>query len=249
MKIALLSDLHANRHALEACLTDAQLRGAQQYAFLGDLVGYGAEPAAVLDIIMALAREGAWVLRGNHDDAALGANVGTHRADGAGAEWTRNQLKAVHCEFMAKLPLVLKHDFILLVHASAHEPQRWEYVKDNITASMSMNAAAASGASHVFCGHVHEQRLFFQGAAQRVMAFEPTPDIAVPAPRHRRWLATVGSVGQPRDGRSEAMYAIFDTASLHVTFVRVPYDFEAAARAILAAGLPEFYAKRLAQGR
>jgi diadenosine tetraphosphatase ApaH/serine/threonine PP2A family protein phosphatase len=249
MKLALLSDLHANRHALQACLADAHARGAQQYAFLGDLVGYGAEPAAVLDIVMAMARECAWVLRGNHDDAALGAAVGTNRADGAGAEWTRAQLTPAHSGFMANLPLVIRQDFILLVHASANEPQRWEYVKDNITASMSLNAAGAAGASHVFCGHVHEQRLFFQGAAQRVMAFEPTPDIAVPMPRHRRWLATVGSVGQPRDGRPEAMYAIFDTGSLQVTFVRVPYDHEAAARAIVAAGLPAFYAERLAQGR
>jgi diadenosine tetraphosphatase ApaH/serine/threonine PP2A family protein phosphatase len=249
MKIALLSDLHANRHALEACLADAHLRGAQQYAFLGDLVGYGAEPGAVLDIVMAMAREGAWVLRGNHDDAALGAAVGTDRADGAGAEWTRSQLTPAHCAFMHKLPLSLQHDFILLVHASANDPQRWDYVKDSISASLSLNAAASAGASHVFCGHVHEQRLFFQGAAGRVMAFEPTPDIAVPTPRHRRWQATVGSVGQPRDGRREAMYAIFDKAAPQVTFVRVPYDHEAAARAIIAAGLPEFYAQRLAQGR
>jgi len=249
MKLALLADLHANRHALQACLADAHARGAQQYAFLGDLVGYGAEPAAVLDIVMAMAREGAWVLRGNHDDAVLGAPVGTDRADGAGAAWTRTQLTPAHCEFMEKLPLVLGHGFIMLVHASANEPQNWEYVKDSITASLSLNAAAASGASHVFCGHVHEQRLFFQGAAQRVMAFEPTPDIAVPVPRHRRWLATVGSVGQPRDGRTEAMYAMFDVDSLQLTFVRVPYDHEAAANAIMAAGLPPFYAQRLAQGR
>jgi diadenosine tetraphosphatase ApaH/serine/threonine PP2A family protein phosphatase len=249
MRIALLSDLHANRHALETCLADAHARGAQQYAFLGDLVGYGAEPAAVLDIVMAMARDGAWVLRGNHDDAALGAVVGSNRADGAGAEWTRTQLTPAHCEFLAKLPLALRHDFIMLVHASANDPQRWDYVRDTITAAISINAAAAAGASHVFCGHVHEQRLFFQGAAQRVMAFEPTPGIAVPVPAHRRWLATIGSVGQPRDGRSEAMYAIFDLDPRQVTFVRVPYDHEAAARAIIAAGLPEFYALRLAQGR
>ena len=249
MKLALLADLHANRHALQACLANAHSRGVQQHAFLGDLVGYGAEPAAVLDIVMAMAREGAWVLRGNHDEAALGAAVGTHRADGAGAAWTRSQLSAAHCEYLAGLPLTLQHDFILLVHASAHEPQRWEYVKDDLTASMSLGAADAVGATHVFGGHVHEQRLFFQGAAQRVMAFEPTADIAVPVPAHRRWLATVGSVGQPRDGRSEAMYAMFDTVALQLTFVRVPYDHEAAARAILEAGLPEFYARRLAQGR
>ena len=101
----------------------------------------------------------------------------------------------------------------------------------------------------MFGGHVHEQRLFFHGAVGKLMAFQPTPGVAIPLPRHRVWLATVGSVGQPRDGRSEAMYALFDTSSLQLTFLRVPYDYEAAAQAILEAGLPEYDAHRLALGQ
>ena len=81
------------------------------------------------------------------------------------------------------------------------------------------------------------------------MGFEPTPGVALPVPAHRQWLATVGSVGQPRDGRSEAMYALFDTVALQLTFMRVPYDHLAAAQAIRAAGLPAFQADRLALGR
>ena len=76
----------------------------------------------------------------------------------------------------------------------------------------------------------------------------PTPDIAIPVPPHRRWVATIGSVGQPRDGRAEAMYALFDRDASQLTFVRVPYDHSAAAAAIRAAGLPEFFADRLARG-
>jgi diadenosine tetraphosphatase ApaH/serine/threonine PP2A family protein phosphatase len=101
----------------------------------------------------------------------------------------------------------------------------------------------------VFGGHVHEQRLFFQGAGRGAMGFEPTAGVPIPLPRHRRWLATVGSVGQPRDGRRDAMYALFDSTSTRLVFLRVPYDHEAAARAIRQAGLPEFYAQRLALGR
>lgn len=249
MKLALLSDLHANRQALEACLADARARGATQYAFLGDLVGYGGEPAAVLDRVMDMAGQGAWVLRGNHDDAAVAPSQDSTRPDQAGAAWTYAQLSAAQRQFLAALPLVVRADFILLVHASAREPRRWDYVEDATGARGSLDAAGAEGATHVFGGHVHEQRLFFQGAGRGVMAFEPTAGVPIPVPRHRRWLATVGSVGQPRDGRRDAMYALFDSTSMRMVFVRVPYDHEAAALAIRQAGLPEFYAQRLALGR
>lgn len=247
MKLALLSDLHANRHALQACLADARARSASQYAFLGDLVGYGAEPGEVLDTVMEMAGRGAWVVRGNHDDAALAPPAGSERADHVGAAWTATQLTGPQREFLAGLPLTLGREFMLLVHASAHHPQKWTYVEDAQRAADSLDAAG--DATHVFGGHVHEQRLFFQGLVGKTMAFEPTPGVPVPVPRHRRWLATVGSVGQPRDGRSEAMYALFDTDALTLTFLRVPYDHLSAARAIRAAGLPAANAVRLALGR
>jgi len=249
MKLALLSDLHANRQALEACLADARARGATQYAFLGDVVGYGGEPAAVLDRVMSMAGDGAWVVRGNHDEAAVKPLPGNRHADHTGAAWTRAQLNPTQQEFLATLPLMLRRDFILLVHASAREPQRWAYVEDATGATASLDAAVVEGATHVFGGHVHEQRLFFQGTGRGAMGFEPTAGVPIPLPRHRRWLATVGSVGQPRDGRRDAMYALFDSTSTRLVFLRVPYDHEAAARAIRQAGLPEFYAQRLALGR
>ena len=248
MKLALLSDLHANRQAFEACLDDTRARGATQYAFLGDLVGYGGEPAAVVDRVMHMAGRGAWLVRGNHDDAAVAAPQGSNDADHTGAAWTRSQLNTDQRAFLAALPLVVQQDFILLVHASARNPSHWDYVSDATSAGASLDAAHNVGASHVFGGHVHAQRMFFQGAGRGVMAFEPTPGVAIPVPGHRRWLATVGSVGQPRDGRRDAMYAMFDTESMKLIFVRVPYDHEAAARAIRQAGLPEFYAERLALG-
>lgn len=247
MKLALFSDLHANRHALQACLADARARSASQYAFLGDMVGYGGEPGAVLEMVMEMALRGAWVIRGNHDDATLAPLADSDRADHAGAAWSAAQLTGPQREFLAGLPMSHRHEFMLLVHASANQPERWTYVEDAQRAADSLDFAG--DASHVFGGHVHEQRLFFQGLVGKTMPFEPTPGVPVPLPRHRRWLATVGSVGQPRDGRNEAMYAIFDTGSLALTFVRVPYDHAAAARAIRAAGLPESNAARLALGR
>ena len=122
MKLALISDIHANRHALQACLVHARQQGVDQWAFLGDLVGYGADPVAVLDEVMALASQGAWVLRGNHDEMALhppAAHSTEATLGSQGAQWTHDQLTPWHRAFLTDLPLTLSQDGLLLVHASA----------------------------------------------------------------------------------------------------------------------------------
>jgi len=102
---------------------------------------------------------------------------------------------------------------------------------------------------YVFGGHVHHQTLYYKGSAQQLMPFKPSPSVAIPVPTHRRWLATIGSVGQPRDGDPRAAYALMDVADCKLTFFRVPYNHAAAARAIRDAGLPEALAARLETGQ
>jgi diadenosine tetraphosphatase ApaH/serine/threonine PP2A family protein phosphatase len=251
VKLALLADVHANLQALQACLGDAAARGATHHAFLGDLVGYGADPAAVLDVVMAHSARGAWAVKGNHDAAAVTPpkTPTGERADLAAPAWVHAQLSPPQRDFLAGLPLEVRTGRILLVHASAHDPGQWTYVTRAAEAAQSFDAARSAGASYVFSGHVHEQRLFYTGFVGKLMAFEPTPGVAVPVPPHREWLATIGSVGQPRDGDPRAMYAIFDDEAAKLTFLRVPYDHAAAADAIRRAGLPEDNAARLARGR
>jgi diadenosine tetraphosphatase ApaH/serine/threonine PP2A family protein phosphatase len=99
----------------------------------------------------------------------------------------------------------------------------------------------------VFCGHVHEPVLYTPGAV-RPVPFRPVPGVAIPVPPRRRWLAVVGSAGQPRDGNTAASYAMLDTERTTLTFHRVPYDWRAAAGKIRAAGLPESLARRLERG-
>lgn len=250
MKLALLSDLHANLQALEACLADARLRGATHHAFLGDLVGYGGDPGPVVDIVRSHAAGGAWVIKGNHDAATVSPPAGPpQRADQAGAVWTHARLAADQLAFLAGLPLMARSDDILMVHASVDTPERWAYVDTPLSASASLAAAQEEGARLVFGGHVHEQRLFYDGAGGRLMAFEPTPGVPIPVPAHRRWLATVGSVGQPRDGKPQAMYAMLDVVAQRLTFLRVDYDVEAAAEAIRRGGGAAADAARLMKGR
>ncbi|PUE51540.1 metallophosphatase family protein [Limnohabitans sp. 2KL-17] len=253
MKLALISDIHANRQALQACLAHARQQGADRFVFLGDLVGYGADPVAVLDEIMDLASQGALVLRGNHDEMALnppalkGADVtmGSH-----GAHWTHDQLTARHRAFLTELPLTLTHGHMLLVHASADRPDAWRYVDGEGAAGRCLDQALSQQQGpHVLVGHVHHQTLYYRGAGRHLMSFDPIPGLPVPTPVHRPMVACVGSCGQPRDGDPRAMYAICDHTAQKMTFHRVPYNHAEAAAAIRLAGLPEFFAQRLELGR
>ena len=252
MRLALISDIHANRQALQACLAHARQQGFDQLAFLGDLVGYGGEPVAVLDQVMDLAAQGAWVLKGNHDEMALHPPTaeGSEATQGAqGVPWTHAQLSTEHKAFLSDLPLTVQRETLLLVHASADKPEAWRYVDSERAAGHCLDAAMAQGASHVLVGHVHHQTLYYQGAGRLLMRFEPKPGLAVPVSAHRPLVACVGSCGQPRDGDPRAMYTVYDRAARKLTFHRVPYNHTEAAQAIRLAQLPEFFAQRLERGR
>lgn len=246
MKLALLSDIHANLPALRACVAHAHAQGATGFALLGDLVGYGAEPAAVLDAVIALAGAGAIVLRGNHDAAALAPGGDARSAEQVSAQWTHERLAPAHAGFLGSLPTTAVVEGVLLVHASAHEPQAWHYVDGPQQAAQCVAAAMEShGVARVVCGHVHHQRLFYPGRAGRLMAFDPTPGVAVPLARRHSWVATIGAVGQPRDGDPRAMYALLEAEPLRLTFHRVAYDHCAASAAIRRSTLPASFADRL----
>jgi diadenosine tetraphosphatase ApaH/serine/threonine PP2A family protein phosphatase len=132
------------------------------------------------------------------------------------------------------------------VHATADAPSEWVYVTDGAQAERSLDAA---GAPWVLGGHVHEPALYYTGAGRRPLRFAPIPGVPIPVPPHRRWLAVVGSAGQPRDGNPAACCAVLDVEGATLTFLRVPYDWPSAARKVRAAGLPPALADRLEAGR
>jgi diadenosine tetraphosphatase ApaH/serine/threonine PP2A family protein phosphatase len=250
VKIALLSDIHANVQALHACMAHAKTQGIDRWALLGDLVGYGGNPKEVVDIAMHLAEGGAWVIQGNHDAMAVMPPIGDESLGGSTAQWTSAQLSASQRNFLKTLPLTILSGPLLLVHASAHAPDRWHYVDSERAADLCVDHALQNfDARHVVVGHVHHQTIYYRGTGHSMMRFEPTAGVPIPMPLHRRWVATVGSVGQPRDHKPEAMYAVYDDVTGRLTFQRVAYDHEGAATAIRKAGLAEFFAERLAHGR
>jgi len=246
MKIAVLSDIHSNLEALLACIDHARWHGAEQYVFLGDMLGYGADPRACLEIIAPMVSAGALAVLGNHDEAVLGGLCeGLEFVARDAIYWTRKQLGQTERDFLQSLPLVVQDGNALYVHASAAAPGRWPYIKGAAAAAKCM---AASGLPLTFVGHVHNQALYYTAGSRAVQVFSPVTGAAIPVTSRRQWLAIAGSVGQPRDGNTAAAYVLHDRQRESLTFFRVPYDHWNAARKIRAAGLPERLARQLEIG-
>ncbi len=247
MKTALITDLHANRQALEAVLRHAEAAGAERYAFLGDLVGYGGDPGWVVDCVSRYVREAnAIVVRGNHDQFVSQPIPSTMHGDARAAlEWTQAQLSPAQHDFLASLPLTERRGDCLYVHANAFNPAGWAYI---VGRSEAMQSLHATDARYTFCGHMHEPMLYHLSGTGKAGDFVPEPGIDIPLLTHRQWLVVPGACGQPRDGNPAACYAMFEEARSVLRFERVPYDVEAAAARIRAAGLPDRLAERLGEG-
>lgn len=246
MRIALLADLHANREAITACLAHAETQRIDRFVVLGDVVGYGADPGFAVETVRALVRSGGTAVLGNHDHAAVRGEIGGMNPNaGKAIDWTRRQLGADHLDFLARLPYAVEDEDRLYVHANAWAPENWGYVHSSLDAGRSLRATRQR---LTFCGHVHPPLLFATARGDAVTRFVPRSGVAIPLPGPRRWLAVVGSAGQPRDGDPAAGYAIYDGRRRNLTYHRVPYDVETAAQKIRDAGLPEFFARRLSAG-
>ena len=250
MRLALLSDIHANLPALEAVLADIASSEFEETWCLGDVVGYGAEP----DECATLVRERCSVcLVGNHDLAALNAlDISTFSpAAAAAVAWTRERMTDTTRSFLASLDPADESREVALYHASPRDPI-WEYVLWPDQAAECIRAQARRVS---FVGHSHVA-LFF-ALADPIGGGEAVDDArgAQAAAgtgleiRRGRWLINPGSVGQPRDGDPRAAWLELDTETWQASFHRVPYDIDRAADAIIATDLPEHLARRLYVGQ
>lgn len=245
MLLALFADIHANRQAFSACLEAARARGAERLILLGDFVGYGGDPEWTVDTVMGLVAEGAIAVRGNHDQAITTPDEDMNPIAQAAIDWTRGRLSAEQRNFLASLPLLHAEEDRLYVHSEASNPMRWRYVQSSADAARSM---ISTDAQITFCGHIHLPTLYSMSVTAKMTSFVPTSDMPVQLLKGRQWLAVAGSVGQPRDRNPAACLLTFDTQSRELTYCRVGYDIEAAARRIRDNGLPDRLADRLFKG-
>src|SRR5580693_391557 len=243
MKVAVVSDIHSNRQAFEAVLEAVADSDATELWCLGDIVGYGADPDACVELAR---RHVAVCLAGNHDMAVVGELPLDEFSRGAGiaAQWTREVMAPANLEFLAELRPQGAEGTIGLYHASPRDPV-WEYVLSALLAELCLDAQA-----HRVCliGHSH--------VASSFVRYEGEP--ATGEPRRAgteldtsagEWLLNPGSVGQPRDGDPRAAWLMLDLDGHAASFRRTPYDVAGAAAAIRAARLPDSLAERLEYGQ
>jgi predicted phosphodiesterase len=243
MKVAVVSDIHANRQAFEATLLDVAASDAAELWCLGDLVGYGADPDACVE----LAREHAAVcLAGNHDMAVTGAIPLDDFSRGAGiaAQWTREVMAPDNVAFLEELSPQGREDQLALYHASPRDPV-WEYVLSTLLAELCLDVLPTRigliGHSHVALSFARSDGEPTTGEPRREGAWLDIGD--------GEWLLNPGSVGQPRDGDPRAAWLLLDLDGMDATFHRSDYDVAGAAAAIRAAHLPDSLAERLEYGQ
>lgn len=247
MRLAFLADIHGNREALDACLSHAARTGVDRYIFLGDLVGYGADPVYVVDTVIEYAEKGALVLLGNHDAAAItGQTDGMNQYARDAIAWTHDELDEAQRAYLAGLKSSATEEDRLYVHSDAMAPDAWHYITNATEAERSMRA---TDKRLTFCGHVHRPQLYHMTPMKPAVHFKPPSGQAIPLVGQRKWLAVQGSVGQPRDENPAAAWGFFDSDRQELTYMRVPYDIETAAGKIHAARLPQILAARLYIGR
>lgn len=240
MRYAVIGDVHGNLEALQAVLEDVDEQGVDEVLCVGDVVGYGADPEACLELITQRCTV---VVSGNHDFAASGQgsleyfNPYARRA----LEWTAEQLSSQAQQYLSHLPLIARMNGFSLVHSSFFAPERFDYI---FAPSQARVCFLKQTTPLAFFGHTHLPVAFFDTDP---VSYSLGPELVVNP--EVKTLINVGSVGQPRDEDARACYALYDTDTGMVTLRRVKYNIEEAASKISKAGLPEILAERLFLGR
>lgn len=247
MRYLILSDIHANLDALDSVLAATPPDTWDRLIVLGDLVGYGAEPNAVIDRILAL--DPLMVIRGNHDKAACGIDDGSsfNMVARMAAHWTMGVLTPANREYLRLLPAgpATIDDTIEICHGAPFDEDHYIFDSDDAT-------RALDAARRPLClfGHTHLPVIFLRDATRfEGLAPDCAEDVDVAIEAGVSYLINVGSVGQPRDGDPRAAFGIYNTEGGSLRLRRVTYPVQQAQRRILSAGLPASLANRLAIGR
>ena len=244
MKYALLADIHANLEAITAVLDDIdRAGGADEFWLLGDLVNYGPDPCACLDLLLDLPMV---CVAGNHDLAGIGRIPADYFNPEAAAAltWTMSQLRKSDLDYLKSLPVSMQRHGFTLVHGSPEHPTD-EYLMTVQQAEDNFNIMSTP---HACVGHTHVPAVYKreQDGNVHFMPFRP----GEPRPMNEgRFIVNPGSVGQPRNGDFRAAYAIYDVDTMTMRLHRVPCNVEATQAKMAAAGLPQSLIDRLEIGR
>ncbi len=245
MRVAILSDIHANAEALEAVLADARACNTEHYLCLGDTIGFNGDPAACVSRAMQLFSS---CVRGNHEQALLQRGLFGVPLYTAMMDRTAAMLSAEHLAYIRPLPLRAEWQGITLVHASPVQAEAWKRIG---TLPAAREAFAAFEGQLCFFGHTHRPTVFKEENGNITgipIVYGTDNTCTVTLHPDSRYLINPGSVGQPRDYNWRAAYALLDTEANTLTLHRVEYDVDSAAAKICHTGLPASFAAALRQG-
>lgn len=251
MKVAVLADIHANVRALEAVLEAVDAEETDFVVVLGDLVGYGARPGDVLDLVRLHVD---LAVLGNHDHAVLAeaSAAGTSASARRATEWTRARLRADQLAQLAQLPKIARARGLLCAHGCYLNPDHYYGYVTSTMLDANLDALEAWPDTRApvvgLCGHTHVPMAAYRRRGELVEMERPSGTIEWPADADSV-LLNPGAVGQPRDGDPRASFALVDPHARTAELRRVSYDVEGTVMEILAAGLPEPNAERLREGR
>lgn len=254
MKLAVISCIHGNFEALNAVLSDIDQQKADQIYCLGDLVGYGPYPNAVVDLIRSLdipTCQGCWdedIVEGLNACECSYPSVLAENRGRVAHEWTNHVIHPEVREYLATLPLTIREENLCFVHGSPNSQH--EYLLPSMDGFAALERVLATEADVLFCGHTHVPYVRdLKGGTISVRVTqgrEGKADQQFTTPLKR--IINAGSVGEPRHGRPNATYVLYDTDTTQVTLREVPYDYQRTCAAIIEKGLPPIFAWRLAQG-
>jgi len=250
LRILVLSDIHGNLEALEACLEAAPPH--DRVFNLGDIVGYGANPNETLERARGL---GGIFVRGNHDKACSGLSnlAGFNPIAGLAARWTRQTLTPENLDYLRGLPQgpVAAMENVECVHGSARDEDEYVMMSRDALSLLQESTVPVTffGHTHIQCAFILESKGRFQGVLPAYPSSSGEQQIEVRLKAEARYLINPGSIGQPRDGDPRAAFLLYDADESFITFHRVPYKIADAQKKILAAGLPDRLAERLSEGR
>jgi diadenosine tetraphosphatase ApaH/serine/threonine PP2A family protein phosphatase len=242
MRWAILSDIHANLEAFEAVLDDLKKEEPIEKVFLGDIVGYGANPNECIDLLQSRIDK---CVKGNHDAGAIGlTDINDFNENAKSAIlWTSNKVLPQHKTYLSSLPLLGTQDDFTFCHATPYEPDMWNYI---ISFKEAYKSFQAFHTPFCFVGHSHNPAILERDSRGRINQILSQDLILNPS---FRYIINVGSIGQPRDRNPQAAYGIYNSRTKAFKLKRVPYPIDKASEKIEAAGLPRSLANRLHYGQ
>jgi len=254
MKIAIISDIHANLEAFEAVLKDIRSKGISEIVCLGDVIGYGPNPRECLKTVIDTCK---LCLRGNHEEAVLYFSYDFQVDAAQAVDWTREELNSnrydavensIFWDYLGELVRLEERDDILYLHGAPREPTR-EYLRPiDIADEEKMRDNFGLIRQYCFCGHTHEPGVLVMNPNGKVRFLTPADLTNNYVLDVHKCIVNVGSVGQPRDGDNRACYVVLEDR--RISFQRLPYDYKTTMRKILETKLlPKVFAARLQVGR